>query len=101
MVGPNHPETHFNLAIAYEKRHQLLAALQEITASLRLAPSDPDEHNTKAIICSELGDFISARDEWGHLVQVAPKFMPAQVNLAILRSRISSAALRSSATVAP
>jgi Flp pilus assembly protein TadD len=93
LLGPDHPEAHFNLAIAYEGGHRLREALQEITAALRLAPSDPDEHNTKAIICSKLGDLAGARDEWAYLVQVAPYYMPAQINLAILRSLISSAAL--------
>jgi Flp pilus assembly protein TadD len=97
LLGPAHPEAHFNLAIAYEGDHQLHEALQEIEVALRLAPSDPDEHNTKAIICSELGDVACARDEWVRLVQVAPYYMPAQINLAILRCHISSPALPSSA----
>jgi len=54
-LGSRHPETHFNLAIAYEKGHRLREALLEITASLHLAPEDPDEQNTKAIICVETG----------------------------------------------
>jgi tetratricopeptide (TPR) repeat protein len=84
LLGPDHPEAHFNLAIAYERSSRLREALQEVTASLLLAPSDPDEHNTKAIICAELGDRVCARDEWAHLVQVAPDYTPARVNLAIL-----------------
>jgi tetratricopeptide (TPR) repeat protein len=55
LLGPRHPETHFNLAIAYEKGHRLREALLEITASLHLAPEDPDERNTKAIICVNWG----------------------------------------------
>jgi tetratricopeptide (TPR) repeat protein len=84
LLGPDHPEAHFNLAIAYERSSRLREALQEVTASLLLAPSDPDEHNTKAIICAELGDRACARDEWAHLVQVAPDYTPARINLAIL-----------------
>jgi tetratricopeptide (TPR) repeat protein len=84
LLGPDHAEAHFNLAIAYERSHRLREALQEITASLHLAPNDLDEHNTKAIICAEAGNLICARDEWVHLVQVAPDYTPARVNLAIL-----------------
>ena len=84
LLGPDHPEAHFNLAIAYEKGKRLREALMEITASLHLAPEDPDEGNTKAIICAELGDLLCAHDEWAHLVQVAPNYAPARVNLAIL-----------------
>jgi Flp pilus assembly protein TadD len=83
-LGPDHPEAHFNLAIAYERDHRLPEALREITASLRLAPTDPDERNIKAVVCAELGDLVCARDEWTHLVQVAPGYLPARVNLAIL-----------------
>jgi len=83
-LGRDNPEVHFNRAIAYETGNRLREALQEITASLHLAPEDPDERNTKAIICAELGDLVCARDEWEHLVQVAPDYAPARVNLAIL-----------------
>jgi hypothetical protein len=38
----------------------------------------------KAIICAEMDDFVSARDEWAHLVQASPGYAPARVNLAIL-----------------
>jgi Flp pilus assembly protein TadD len=83
-LGADHPEAHFNLAIAYERNNRLREALREVRASLLLAPSDPDKHNTKAIICLELGDLACARDEWWYLVQVAPDYTPARVNLAIL-----------------
>jgi Flp pilus assembly protein TadD len=97
-LGPNHPEGHFNLAIAYEKANRLRGALQEIILSLHLAPEDPDERNTKGIICAELGYLVCARDEWTHLVQVAPNYAPAQVNLAILSgSHMPLAASTSSA----
>ena len=82
--GLNHPEAPYNLAIAYEGDGRPQAALQAITASLRLAPNDPAELNEKAIICTELGDFVCARDEWSHLVQSRPDYMPAAINLAIL-----------------
>jgi tetratricopeptide (TPR) repeat protein len=84
VFGPDQSETHFNLAIAYERGKRLREALVEIAAALRLAPEALDEHNTKAIICAELGDLVCARDEWARLVQIAPDYSPARVNLAIL-----------------
>jgi Flp pilus assembly protein TadD len=84
LLGPKHPAAHFNLALAYEKDNRLREALQEIIVSLLLAPEDPDARNTKGIICAEMGNLVCARDEWVHLVQVAPNYSPARVNLAIL-----------------
>ena len=84
LLGPDHPEAHFNLAIAYEKGNRLREALQEIIISLHQTPEDPDERNTKGIICAELGNLVCARDEWAHVVQVAPNYAPARANLAIL-----------------
>jgi Flp pilus assembly protein TadD len=98
LLGPDHSEAHYNLAIAYEMDNALDKALQEITVALRLAPLDADEGNMKAIICAELGDLVCARDEWAHLVQIAPDYAPAQVNLGILdSSHLSLAATRSPA----
>jgi Flp pilus assembly protein TadD len=97
LLGPSHPEAHFNLAIAYEKGNRLREALREIIVSLHLAPEDPDERNTKGIICAELGNLVCARDEWVHLVQVAPNYAPARVNLAILSGSHPLAASTSSA----
>jgi tetratricopeptide (TPR) repeat protein len=84
LLGPNHPEAHFNLAIAYAKDNRLREALQEIIVSLHLAPEDLDERNTKGIICAELGNLVCARDEWAQLLQGAPNYAPARVNLWIL-----------------
>jgi Flp pilus assembly protein TadD len=84
LLGSEHAEAHFDLAIAYEGSNRLREALQEITASLRLTPKDSDEHNTKAIICAELGDFVCARAEWEYLAQAAPDYAPARANLTSL-----------------
>jgi Flp pilus assembly protein TadD len=97
LVGPQHPEAHYNLALAYEEGNRLGEALQEVIVSLRLAPEDPDEANTKGIICAELEKLVCARDEWEHLVQVVPGYAPARVNLAILNGSHSSLASTSGA----
>jgi len=84
LLGSDHPEAHADLALAYERSNRLPEALKEITASIHLAPEDPDERNTKAIICTKLGDVACARDEWLRLIQVAPDYAPARVNLRLL-----------------
>jgi Flp pilus assembly protein TadD len=87
-LGSHHPEARFNLAMAYEQAGRLPDAMREIIASLRMAPSDLDMRNTKAIICAELGDLKCAHDEWALLRQVAPTYAPARTNLAILMAQL-------------
>jgi Flp pilus assembly protein TadD len=85
LRGPQHPEAHFNLAFAHEKAARLSGAMREIIVALRMAPADPDIHNTRAIFCAESGDLKCAHDEWTLLLQVAPNYVPARMNFAILR----------------
>lgn len=93
LLGPAHTEAHFDLAIAYERADDSNRALREINAALALAPADPDERNTKAIICSERGDLLCARNEWTYLSQLVPVYAPARVNLSILnRSQMPATA---------
>jgi tetratricopeptide (TPR) repeat protein len=84
LLGPLHPETHLNLAIADENAGRLNEAMKEITVVLQMAPSDVAARNTKAIICADLGDIRCARDEWTLLTRIAPDYAPARTNLAIL-----------------
>jgi Flp pilus assembly protein TadD len=84
LFGPEHAETHFNLAVIYEKENRLSEALQEITKALVLEPTDLDAANTHAIICARMGNLVGARDIWTQLVRTAPGYAPARSNLAIL-----------------
>ena len=84
LLGPEHAETHFNLAVIYEKDNRLTEALQEIVRALVLEPKDMDAANTHAIICARMGDLVGARDIWAQLVRTAPDYAPARSNLAIL-----------------
>jgi tetratricopeptide (TPR) repeat protein len=86
-LGPEHPETHFNLAVVYERQNRLPDALREITVSRGLAPDDLDAANTNAIICAELDDLACAHDIWTSLIQRAPDYAPARSNVVILRRR--------------
>src|SRR6266478_4420592 len=55
LLGGNHSESHFDLALAYE-RHELLAdAEREMLASLRLNPGQPDVWNSLGVIYAEEG----------------------------------------------
>jgi Flp pilus assembly protein TadD len=87
-LGPQHAETHFNLAVVYERENRLHEALREIVVSLSLAPENLDAANTDAIICAKMGNIVFARNIWTLLVQASPDYAPARTNLAILnRSR--------------
>jgi len=90
LLGPERPETHFNLALVYEAEHRLSQALKEITISRRLSPEDQDIKNTSAILCAEMGDLLCARKVWTRLAQAG--YSPARTNLAIL-TRITSPGL--------
>jgi tetratricopeptide (TPR) repeat protein len=84
LFGQEHAETHFNLAMVYERENRLPEALQEIISALALEPTDLDAANTYAIICARMGNLVGARDIWTKLVRTAPDYAPARSNLAIL-----------------
>jgi len=90
-LAPERPETHFNLALVYERENKLSEALKEIIISRRLEPEDHEIENTNAVLCAEMGDLLCARNIWTHLIQAAPSYSPARINLALL-SRITSTA---------
>jgi tetratricopeptide (TPR) repeat protein len=90
LLGPEHPQAHFDLALAYEQSDRLPEALQQIVASLRLAPQDPAELNTEAVLLAELGDRPATRDVWTHLLLIAPDYAAAHINLTILHDILMS-----------
>jgi Flp pilus assembly protein TadD len=45
LLGMDHPESHYNLAIVDERRGQFAEAEREMRGSLRLDPSQPDALN--------------------------------------------------------
>ena len=84
LSAPEHPEVHFELAIAYERAGRLSKALQQIATSLRLKPRDPDQLNEEALIYAKLGERDSARNVWARLAITYPNYSPARLNLQIL-----------------
>ena len=83
-LGPAHAETHFNLAVVCERENRLKEALAEIIAALVLSPRDLDAANTDAIICARMGNVADARRIWSQLIEAAPDYTPARVNLDLL-----------------
>lgn len=84
LLGPYHPETHFNLGLAYERLGMYSDARQETLLSLKLDPSQIDARNQLGVIYAEQGDFTHAHDEWTALANADPRYEPARTNLAIL-----------------
>jgi Flp pilus assembly protein TadD len=84
-LGPEHAETHFNLALVYERRYRLGEALREITTSRRLAPEDRDAAKPNAIIGVEMRKPSCAYDIWTRLIRIAPDYAAARNNLSLLR----------------
>ena len=84
LLGPYHPETHFNLGLAYERIGAYPAAEQELLLSLRLDPHQPDARNQLGVIYAEEGNYQRAHDEWTDLADSNLNYAPARANLAIL-----------------
>ena len=84
LVAPQHPESHYNLALAYDRLGMLKEAEQEALIALTLNPCDSDVHNTLALVYAEHGNYTRARKEWSDLLLDNPEYEPAKANLAIL-----------------
>ena len=83
LLGPEHPESHFNLGLVYERRGMLAEAEQEILLSLMLDHNQLDARNMLAVIHAEQGENARALAEWRDLVHDSPDAM-GHVNLRIL-----------------
>jgi tetratricopeptide (TPR) repeat protein len=84
LLGPYHPETHFNLALAYERIGIYPQAEQELLLSLRLDPNQLDARNQLGVIYAEEGNYQRAHEEWTDLAESNPEYSPARANLIIL-----------------
>jgi len=89
LLGPYHPETHFNLALAYERTGIYSEAEQELLLSLRLDPNQLDARNQLGVIYAEEGNYQRARAEWADLAESNPDYSPARANLMILERGLS------------
>ena len=85
LLGPDRPETHFNLGIAYQRLVMLSDAEQEVLLSLQIDPNQVDGRNTLGTIYAEEGKYSRAQDTWNELVEADPNYAPARQNLVILQ----------------
>src|SRR5271156_4424586 len=86
LLGEDHSESHFNLALVYQRRGMLTDAQHEILASLLLNPGQPDARNLLGVTYAQEGESARASLIWRELVREVPDYEPARANLAILGS---------------
>jgi len=86
LLGGNHSESHFNLALVDERRGMLADAEHESLASLQLNPDQPDARNLLGVIYAQEGKTAGAVLVWSGLVREVPGYEPARANLAIVGS---------------
>jgi Flp pilus assembly protein TadD len=91
LLDEDHSESHFNLALAYERRGLLADAERETLAALRLNPGQPDAWNSLGVIYAEEGKTVRASVVWRELVREEPDYKPARRNLALLGSQVEVA----------
>jgi len=84
LLGENHSESHFNLALAYQRRGMLADAESETLASLQLNPREPDTRNLLGVIYAQEGKTAGAWMVWRELAHETPEYGPARKNLALL-----------------
>ena len=87
VLGADHPESHFDLALVDERRGMLADAEHEIWKALNLDPFEPDERNLLGVIYADKGEVLDAYSAWSQLVRDMPDYAPARRNLASLLSR--------------
>jgi tetratricopeptide (TPR) repeat protein len=101
LRGPNHPESHFNLALVYERRGLLADAEREVLASLKLDPGQPDARNLIGLIYAEERETERASLVWRELVHDVPDYEPARENLRLLSNQLEVARGETAAVVLP
>lgn len=101
LLGENHPESHFNLALVDERRGMLADAERETLAALHLNPEQPDARNLLGVIYAQKGNTAGASRVWRELVRDVPDYAPARANLATLGSPSEAATGESAAVNLP
>jgi tetratricopeptide (TPR) repeat protein len=101
LLGENHAESHFNLALVYERRGLLANAEREVLASQRLNPGQPDVRNSLGVIYAEEGKTVCASLVWRELVREVPDYEPARKNLTLLGSQVAVARGNTAAAALP
>ena len=99
ILGEEHPEAHFNLALAEERSGMLLDAERETKASLRLSPGQADARNLLGVIYAQEGKTVRASQTWHDLIRDVPSYQPARANLSMLSSQNNIADAETAAAV--
>jgi len=99
ILGEEHPEAHFNLALAEERSGMLVDAERETKASLRLSPGQADARNLLGVIYAQEGKTVRASQTWQDLIRDVPSYQPARANLSILGSQNEVADAETAAAV--
>ncbi len=86
VLGGDHFESHFNLALVDERRGMLADAEHETLVSLRLNPLQPDARNLLGAIYAQEGKTAHASLVWLELLRDVPNYAPARANLELLGS---------------
>jgi Flp pilus assembly protein TadD len=101
LLGGNHPQSHFNLALVYERRGLVADAEREMLASLKLDPGQPDARNLIGVICAEERETEGASLVWRELIHDVPDYEPARENLRLLSNQLEVARGETAGVVLP
>lgn len=84
LLGKEHPEAHYDLALTEEHLGILVDAEREVQVSLRLEPGQTDARNLLGVIYAREGNTARAAQVWHDLIRETSDYEPARRNLAIL-----------------
>jgi Flp pilus assembly protein TadD len=101
LLGEGHSESHFDLALAFERRGLLADAERETLAALQLNPGQSDAWNSLGVIYAEEGKTVRASVVWRELVRTVPDYQPARRNLELLGSQLEVACGQTAAVATP
>jgi len=101
VLGENHSESHFNLALVEERRGMLEDAERETIATLQLNPDRPDVRNLLGVIYAQEGKSADESLVWREFIREVPDYEPASTNLAILGSPNGAASPETAAVDLP
>ena len=80
VFGGQHPESHFNLALVYERRGMLADAERETLASLRLGPAQSGARDLLRVIYAQEGKTDLASESDNSPSREQPDSKPARLN---------------------
>ena len=96
VIDPKEPVSHFDIGY-YEQQHKNWPpAIMEYYKVLELTPSPKlrsEAYNNLALINGILGDYVSARDNFQHAVDVSPRYAGAWVGLGLAEQKIGDLSL--------